>query len=231
MSEATELDLLGTQFTVLPEGGLWHDGERALIVADLHFEKGSAYAARGRGLFPPYDTAATLALLGRLIARLQPKTVMALGDSFHDSRAGERIHQSDVDTLCGLQTGRDWGWIAGNHDPKPPSCVTGDWLPELKLGSIVLRHEPTPGDVPGEIAGHLHPVAKIRVRGSGVRRRCVATDGKRAILPAFGAYAGGLNVRDRAFSALFAPEALCAWMLGNQGVYRMPVSRLVPDGY
>jgi DNA ligase-associated metallophosphoesterase len=224
-----ELDLAGTPFTVLPEGGLWHDAERMLIVADLHLEKGSAFAARGRGFLPPYDTAATLGLLGKLMARLQPKRVLALGDSFHDSRAGERIRPEDVETLCGLQVGRDWLWIAGNHDPEPPSCARGEWLHEYRLGDVVLRHEPSAGPADGEIAGHLHPVAKIRVRGASVRRRCVATDGRRAILPAFGVYAGGLNVRDRAFGGLFQPGALCAWMLGNSSVYRMPAEKLVPD--
>jgi DNA ligase-associated metallophosphoesterase len=224
------LELAGTPFTVLPEGGLWQADESMLIVADLHLEKGSAFAARGRGFLPPYDTAATLALLGKLIARLQPRTVVALGDSFHDKRAGERIRPDDVATLCGLQRGRNWLWVAGNHDPEPPSCVSGDWLAELALNDITLRHEPGEGVVAGEIAGHLHPVAKIRVRGASVRRRCVATDGRRAILPAFGVYAGGLNVRDRAFGSLFTPGTLCAWMLGNSGVYRMPADRLVPDG-
>lgn len=224
-----DIYIQNAEFTVLPEGGLWHGGERMLIVADLHFEKGSAYAARGRGLLPPYDTAATLALLGKLIARLDPRAVIALGDSFHDSRAGERIDPNDVETLCGLQKGRDWLWVAGNHDPEPPSCVEGDWLAEHRFGNIVFRHEPSAGAAPGEVAGHLHPVAKIRVRGASVRRRCVATDGRRAVLPAFGTYAGGLNVTDRAFAGLFSPRAFCAWMLGTGGVYRMPADRLVPD--
>lgn len=225
----SEVCVHGTSFTVMPEGALWHDGERVLVVADLHFEKGSAFAARGRGLLPPYDTAATLALLTKLIARLNPRCVIALGDSFHDSRAGERIDRRDVDTLCALQSGRTWLWIAGNHDPEPPSCVHGDWLDEFRLATTHLRHEPVVGAEPGEIAGHLHPVAKIIVRGTGVRRRCVATDGRRAILPAFGVYAGGLNVRDRAFKNLFAPGELCAWMLGTSGVYRLPESHLIPD--
>lgn len=225
----SELSVHGEPFAVLPEGGLWHESERVLVLADLHLEKGSAFAARGRGLMPPYDTAATLALLGKLMARLDPRAVIALGDSFHDSRAGERIHRDDVEALCALQAGRDWIWIAGNHDPKPPDCVSGEWHPDFRFGRVVLRHEPVPGGEDGEIAGHLHPVAKIRVRGESVRRRCVASDGRRAILPAFGVYAGGLNVMGRAFRDLFEPGALNAFMLGRNGVYRMPESHLVPD--
>jgi DNA ligase-associated metallophosphoesterase len=231
--EARPSDVLlvrATPFTVMAEGALWQDDEKMLIVADLHLEKGSAYAARGRGLMPPYDTAATLALLSRLIARLNPRTVVALGDSFHDSRAGERIDVADVETLCALQKSRSWLWVAGNHDPEPPCCVEGDWQAEMRFRDVLLRHEPVAGASPGEIAGHLHPVAKIYARGAGVRRRCVATDGVRAVLPAFGVYTGGLNVCDRVFGKLFRPGTLCAWMLGSNGVYRMPESRLAPDG-
>ena len=105
--DTSECLLCGAPFRVQQEGALWHAGERMLIVADLHLEKGSAYAERGRGLLPPYDTGATLALLGGLIARLDPKCVVALGDSFHDSSAGARMHERDVETLCALQSGRD----------------------------------------------------------------------------------------------------------------------------
>src|SRR6266568_4359895 len=64
-------------------GAIWWPDERALIVADLHLEKGSAYAARGM-LLPPYDTAETLQRLGLLMARYEPRLVIALGDNFHD---------------------------------------------------------------------------------------------------------------------------------------------------
>jgi DNA ligase-associated metallophosphoesterase len=225
----SELTIQSETFAVVHEGALWHEGERMLIVADLHFEKGSAFAQRGRGLLPPYDTRATLLRLGALIGRLDPARVIALGDSFHDSRAGSRIDTADIENLRVLQRGRDWLWVAGNHDPDAPDGIEGDWLAEYRFGTIVLRHEPSAGAAPGEIAGHLHPVAKIRMRGESLRRRCVASDGIRAILPAFGAYAGGLNVLDRAFHALFARDALHAWMLSTGRVHRMPESRLVAD--
>ena len=226
---AAELTIHDETFAVVYEGALWHERERVLIVADLHFEKGSAFAERGRGLLPPYDTRATLLRLAALISRLDPKRVVALGDSFHDSRAGSRIDTADIESLRGLQRGRDWLWVAGNHDPDAPDGIEGEWLAEHRFGNIVLRHEPSAGSAPGEIAGHLHPVAKIRMRGESLRRRCVASDGLRAVLPAFGTYAGGLNVMDRAFDMLFSRGAMNAWMLGAGRVHRMPESRLVAD--
>jgi len=228
VSGTAPLSIAGVPFVVLSEGALWQPDVGMLVVADLHLEKGSAFAARGRGLLPPYDTAATLAALRALIQRFDPAVVALLGDSFHDSRAGERIAPADLDMLRALQRGRDWIWISGNHDPDPPRGVRGDWLPFLWLGGIVLRHQPKPGAAFGEIAGHLHPVAKVHVRGRGVRTRCVLTDGVRAVLPAFGSYAGGLNVCDRAFAPLF--EAMpSAFLLGGEGVFRLPLARLSPD--
>ncbi len=218
----------GAQFAPEPCGALWWPEERLLAVADLHLEKGSALARRG-ALLPPYDTAATLARLAATIACRRPRIVVALGDSFHDTGAGERIDDASRDAIAGLQRGCDWIWIAGNHDPRPPAGIAGAWFAELAVGPVVFRHEPDPASPAGEIAGHLHPVAKVSLKGRGLRRRCFAGDGRRLVMPAFGAYAGGLNVLDPAYAGLFAANALYAWMIGGRAVYPLPSRRLLPD--
>lgn len=222
------LSAAGVPFVADPAGALYAEAAGALIVADLHLEKGSSLARRGQFL-PPYDTATTLRRLALLIERYAPKVVIALGDSFHDRAGPARLCAADRETLTILQRRRDWLWLSGNHDPEPPAGCGGDWAAETRLGPLTLRHEPSPGAAPGELAGHLHPVARITVRGRGVRRRCFAADGARIVLPAFGAYAGGLNVTDVAFGGLFAPGALTAWMLGETAVYAVPRLALRPD--
>jgi DNA ligase-associated metallophosphoesterase len=226
--EAGVTEVAGASLVVDPAGAIWWAAERLLVVADLHLEKGSAFAARGR-LLPPYDTAATLQRLAVLCARYLPRAVIALGDSFHDRRASDRIDAASVDLLADLARGRDWIWITGNHDPEPQVCVTGEWLQELRLGPLTFRHEPQSASAPGEIAGHLHPVAKVHVRGRALRRRCLATDGARAVLPAFGAYAGGLNLCDEAFLPIFPARAVTAWMLGGERAYPVAGVQLIPD--
>jgi DNA ligase-associated metallophosphoesterase len=210
-----------------PIGALVWPEQGLLAVADLHLEKGSSFAQRGV-LLPPYDTAATLQRLAGLLARYAPRVVIALGDSFHDGRGPSRLADSDRVTLAGLQRGRDWIWIAGNHDPEPPQGVGGRFIPELKVSSITFRHEPT-GTIHGEIAGHLHPVARVSRRGRMVSRRCFAGDGERLVMPAFGAYAGGLNVRDRAFARVFATLTFTAHMLGARRVYAVAAKHCLPD--
>jgi DNA ligase-associated metallophosphoesterase len=209
-------------------GALFWPEEKMLIVADLHLEKGSAFAARGV-LLPPYDTASTLARLARLIERYAPQLVMALGDSFHDGGGPARMADTDRASLKALQHGRDWLWIAGNHDPDPTDGVGGRFADVLALGPLTFRHEPSSGCCDGEIAGHLHPLARVAQRGRAVSRRCFAGDGRRLVMPAFGAYAGGLNVRDRAIFGLFGTLAFTAHMLGERRLYAIPAARCLGD--
>ena len=94
---------------------------------------------------------------------------------------------------------------------------------ELSIGRVTFRHQPDGAAADGEVAGHLHPSARVSGRGKSVRRRCFVGDGHRLILPAFGAYAGGLDIHDRAFAGLFDRTSLRAFMLGDGQVY--PVGR------
>jgi DNA ligase-associated metallophosphoesterase len=220
--EPTLIGVFGVVLEAFPEGALWWDHERLLAVADLHLEKGSAFARRGQ-LLPPYDTAETLERLSRLIARLDPRVVVALGDSFHDDDGAARLSPRDRATLAALQVRRDWIWVAGNHDRAPPAALAGAHLEALTLGPLTFRHEPAPAPAAGEIAGHLHPCARVIGRGRSVRRRCFAGDGYRLILPAFGAYAGGLDVLAPAFAGLFAAKTFRAFMVGDDRIY--PVGR------
>lgn len=209
-----------------PAGALFWPEHGLLAVSDLHLEKGSSYARRGIFL-PPYDTAATLARLGALIARYAPRVVVALGDSFHDGGGPHRVADEDRATLAGLQRGRDWIWIAGNHDPDPPQGLGGSCMTMLQVGAVLFRHEPS-ADGRGEIAGHLHPVARVSQRGRAVSRRCFAANSQRLVMPAFGAYAGGLNIRDRAFKALLG-RAFTAHMLGDDRLYAFTSARCLAD--
>ncbi len=222
------IPLAGITLLADSAGALYWPDEKLLVVADLHLEKGSAFAARGV-LLPPYDTAATLARLARLIERYSPRLLIALGDSFHDGNGPSRMGGADRAVLKVLQHRRDWVWIAGNHDPDLPDGIGGRFAEILALGPLTFRHEPLRDSCEGEIAGHLHPLARVAQRGRAVSRRCFASDGRRLVMPAFGAYAGGLNVRDRAIWALFGTLAFTAHMLGASRLYAVAAERCLQD--
>ncbi len=217
----------GVDVLFRPSGALWVEGSRVLIVADLHLEKGSAYAARGQ-MLPPYDTAETLRRLTAETESLKPDVVVLLGDTFHDGGSEDRLAARDAEGLRALARGRTLVWVVGNHDADGPRALPGEVIDEMALAGLTLRHEPQDGPQAGEVAGHLHPAARVSTAKGTVRRRCFVTDGDRLILPAFGAYAGGLNIRDAAFGGLFARPPL-AGALGASKVHAVGWRSLTGD--
>ena len=216
----SESAVAGERMVCDVRGAIYLPEAQLLAVSDLHLEKGSRQARRGY-MLPPYDTGATLEKLAGVIADYEPRIVVSLGDSFDDVGGAARMPAIYRDRLLELMRGRDWIWVAGNHDPEKPADLPGATVQELGIGGIVFRHEPSAGRLSGEIAGHLHPGARIVQRGRSVRRRCFAADGNRLIMPAFGTFTGALNVLDRAFANLFCPDNLVAYMLGTDRVYPM----------
>jgi DNA ligase-associated metallophosphoesterase len=212
-----------------PSGALFWPARRTLVVADLHLEKGSAFAARGT-LLPPYDTRASLLRLQSMIRKYTPARVVCLGDSFHDVRAGARIAANDLEFLGRLIGGQDWVWVTGNHDPEIPAGLGGVRAAEIVEDKLALRHEPAAaaGLGFGEIVGHFHPKAAVVTRGGRIAAPCFALDGRRLVMPAFGAYAGGLDVLDPAIARLFGRAKYRVLLLGKDGLHLFTRERLVP---
>jgi hypothetical protein len=221
---------LGSEtLTALPSGALWWPSRRWLTVADLHLGKSERLARRGGALLPPYETAETLRRLGDEIAATAPVAVICLGDSFDDEAAGEALPDAAAARLSALAAGRRWVWIAGNHDPGPLS-LPGEHLAALTEDGLTFRHEaapeaPAPGE--GEVSGHWHPKARLSAGGRLVSRPCFVVGGGRAILPAFGAYTGGLDARAGPLKRL-APEGV-ALMTGAR-ITAAPLSALASRG-
>lgn len=222
------VSICGKAFIADQSGALYWPAEKALIVADLHLEKGSHYAERGQ-MLPPYDTRETLKKLAAAIDHTGAETVIALGDSLHDGRAAERIAAEDLDILRILQDEREWIWITGNHDPHIADMLGGTVVDEIEVEGISLRHEPRQNRATHEIAGHLHPAAKLSLHGHTLRRPCFIGNGLRLVLPAFGAFTGGLNVLDEAFLPLFGMDGFSVWMLGAEGLYPVATRHLRED--
>lgn len=216
--------VLGRQrLVVRASGAVWWPAERLLAFADLHFEKGSSYAKHGM-LLPPYDTRETLLRMTAEIDRLDPATVVCLGDSFHDLEAAARMGRDDVELLAALAHRRRWVWVTGNHDSEIPATLPGEIVPEIEFRGVTLRHCAELGAGTTEISGHFHPKVCVRANGKAVVRRCFVEDGRRLVLPAFGAYTGGLDAGDSAFRPLF-PGGYRAHVLGRRGVYTLRAVR------
>jgi DNA ligase-associated metallophosphoesterase len=185
----------------LPSGALHWPAQGLLVVSDLHLGKSARLARRGGALLPPYETRATLEKLDADIAATAPRQVICLGDSFDDLTAGEEMDEADALWLSRLMAGRDWTWIEGNHDPGPMR-LGGAHRAQAQVGGLTFRHIADPAQRL-EVSGHFHPKARL----VGQARPCFLADADRIILPAYGAYTGGLWASDPGFGFL-RPEAL-----------------------
>ncbi len=203
MTEPTggqDLTVAGERLVARASGALWWPERALLCVADLHLGKSERIARRGGTLLPPYETADTLGRLGDEVAALGPRTVVCLGDSFDDRAAVAALGAAERALLSELGAGRDWLWVAGNHDPGA--------LAEVGVGPLTFRHAAGTVAEAGEVSGHYHPKLRLAVRGRAVSRRCFVTDGRRLLLPAFGAFTGGLDADSPPVSALFGAGAV-----------------------
>ena len=231
MSRHYEFVINGVTLIADVSGALFRPDKHMLIVADLHFEKASAFAARGVAL-PPYDTAATLRRLADAFDAFNPQAFVSLGDAFHDDDWPSRMSQADRAELARLTGAVQTVWVTGNHDPTPPIGLPGTAMEIFRDADLVMRHEPLAreaGFEAGELAGHLHPCGKLRQRGRNLRRRCFVHDAQRVILPAFGALTGSLNVRDVAFDGLFDGADYQAVLVGAARLAAIQPNRLLPD--
>lgn len=211
----------GVEAVARPSGALWLPHARALVVADLHLGKSERMARRGGALLPPYETGETLRRLSAEIAALVPEVVVSVGDAFDDDRAAAALTDADQAKLAAATASRRWLWVSGNHDPRARGGA-GD----VALGGLTFRHIAKPEAAGGEVSGHWHPKATLTARGRRLRRPCFLLDGRRLILPAFGAYTGGLCARDPVFDRLLAPDALA--LLTGRAVTPTPRTALSP---
>src|SRR5690606_15805603 len=213
------LHFSGHVFEPQLSGALFWRAESMLLVADLHFEKFSSFARRGR-MLPPYDTGLTLKRLERDLDRTGAERVVALGDSFHRDEGTTTLLDADKLRLMSLLARAHWTWISGNHDPSPHG-LGGTCVPHLEHRGLTLTHEPKHG-ARGLVAGHLHPAATVVSNGSATRRPCFVHDNRILLLPAYGAGAGSMNILGPTFAGLFDHRALEVTMLGRSRLY--PVS-------
>jgi len=211
----------GETLHALPTGGLFWPAQGVLCVSDLHLGKSDRIARQGGALLPPYETRATLDRLAQDIETTRPATVICLGDSFDDLTAAKALATPMKDWLVALMAGRRWIWVLGNHDPGPVD-LGGTHLAEYQAGPLIFRHIAEPGAI-GEISGHYHPKARVQLRGRPISRRCLLRDETRLILPAYGAYTGGLFCDRPELSELMGPAAT-AILLGTPPIM-LPMPR------
>ncbi len=209
-----------TSLWLLPEKAIYWPQQQALLIADAHFGKAAAYRRLGQPV-PHGTTASNLAVLDHLLASHACQRLIFLGDFLHAPGS------QGPATLAALQQWRERypalhiTLIRGNHDRRagdPPAALNFEVVAEpLLLGPFALQHEPEPHAHAPVLAGHVHPVYRLRGKGrQSLRLPCFRMGGDISLLPAFGAFTGGYAVQPGRDDSVFVIGDGQVWPLGNQ---------------
>lgn len=208
------LSFADQEWRLTAAGALFWPRENALLVADLHLEKASFFAAHGQPL-PPYDSRETLGRIAAALRETGARRVFCLGDSFHDRHGPGRIEPHAAGMLAALTRATEWVWITGNHDAA--AALAGTSVGELTVAGVILRHEARPGESAPEISGHFHPKLRLSLRGRRIARPCAVRSETRLVLPAFGALTGGLDASSPAIRKALQPASTIDAVLAAGG--------------
>lgn len=200
---------------LLADKAVYWPARKCLLIADAHFGKASAYRSLGQPV-PQGTTTANLQCLDRLLAAFPGAQVIFLGDFLH----GPGSHASG--TLNALRAWRErhagvaLTLIRGNHDKRagdPPGDLNIEVVTEpLLMGPFALQHEPDAHSSHHVLAGHVHPVYRLRGKGrQSLRLPCFLIGNQVSLLPAFGAFTGGYSVTQEEGSRIF--------VIGDQEVW------------
>ena len=200
MDGSVEITHGGERLQLLPQRAVYWPAQRALIVADVHLGKGTAFRAMGLPV-PSGSSAKDLQRLTALLAATAATRLIILGDLIH----GHQSHQPALATALMAwrreQDLLDVLLVRGNHDRRAGRLSDDLRIVEVEephaLGGLVLQHDPAAFDhgCPA-LAGHVHPVIAVRdFDRSRVALPCFVFDASGiGVLPSFGSFTGGARV-------------------------------------
>ena len=206
------------KFQISKEGILFWFDKQIAIIADLHLEKGSSFGPSGQFL-PPYDSEETLTKLSDIIKKHNVQKVILLGDTFHDKNAMRRMSKRVLIVFEKFIKKYEVIFVLGNHENNI-KLQNIKFFNEYVLDGIHFVHQASKKNV-YQISGHYHPVATIKTGSKKITGKCFIQQKYNLILPSFGVYTGGLNIKSRIFKKIFKNEPVI-YFLGKRSVYKFP---------
>lgn len=215
MSEHHVIEHHGETLWLLVDKALYWPREKTLLIADLHLGKAASYRALHQPV-PRGTTELNLSRLDALLAAHDCKRLVVLGDFLHAKAARAPAVMARLEAWRARHPDLDIVLIRGNHDQHagdPPvslgmQVVDEPWL----LGPFALRHEPEPHPTHAVLAGHVHPVYVLRGRGrQRLRLPCYVVEDGISLLPAFGEFTGGWEVRPTGAARVYLTGGERVW--------------------
>ncbi|HEY0286551.1 MAG TPA: ligase-associated DNA damage response endonuclease PdeM [Pseudomonas sp.] len=212
------LELAGAELYLLADKAVYYPAERTLLIADAHFGKAAAYRKLGQPV-PHGTTENNLLRLDALLRTWACDHLIFLGDFLHAPQSHATGTLAALDQWRARHVGLDITLIRGNHDKRagdPPQGLGIDVVTEpLLTGPFALQHEPHPHPTHHVLAGHVHPVYRLYGKGrQRLRLPCFYVQETITLLPAFGAFTGGMNVEHTTDSRIY--------VIGDGAIWETP---------
>ncbi len=196
-----------------------------IVFSDLHLEKGS-FLSQFANPLPRFDSSETIKRMLRICEQYRPQSVICLGDSFHDGNALNRMEVSDLQELNSLiKLISNWHWVLGNHDPEIPEMVKGNRDKTVHVNNLLFVHEPekisTIDGVDGQVIGHYHPKSSHKIANRKLTGKSFVCSDDILLMPAFGKYTGGLDIKDKVFDSVYKRKNAQTYMTFNRRIYML----------
>jgi DNA ligase-associated metallophosphoesterase len=209
------IKLAGAELWLLADKAIYYPAHRALLIADAHFGKAAAYRRLGQPV-PHGTTDDNLQRLDALLAAYDCQHLIFLGDFLHAPESHAASTLSAIHGWRERHTALAITLIRGNHDKRagdPPPTLAITVVPEpLILGPFALQHEPDPHATHHVLAGHVHPAYRLYGKGrQRLRLPCFYVQANVSLLPAFGAFTGGMDIQRSENSRVFVVGDGAVW--------------------
>ena len=218
--ESIKKNIRGERFIFDKSGSIFLENLKTLIFSDLHLGKSLSFADHGN-LIPPFDLDETLLNLKNIIERYKPKRLISLGDSFHENKSIQKMKRKYVYIINNLLRKVDITWIEGNHDSNLlfKDKIQGNFKNFYKLKNFKFVHSKSLIDELNlfEFSGHYHPKITLKFNGVNYSYKCFILTDNFCILPSFGTYTGGLDIKSNALQKIL-PINKQIIILGNNKI-------------
>jgi DNA ligase-associated metallophosphoesterase len=189
---------------------LFHETERWLAIADVHFGYELSQRAAGR-LVPLWGMTTISDRLEALVSEYKPERLIILGDLVHDKTAAREA----AGLLRGFGGRCEVVVVAGNHDRKLRGQI--EMVDSLETEQFYFHHGHCAAEIAEriQIIGHHHPAAVIS-DGAGLRLKCPAfvQQSRCWIMPAFSPWAAGTRWA--------SDESSRVWLCTPERVFALP---------
>tara|TARA_X000000950_G_scaffold289123_1_gene409971 strand:+ start:16118 stop:16771 length:654 start_codon:yes stop_codon:yes gene_type:complete len=204
-------------FFLVEQGILYWPKNFVLVVSDLHLEKSSYFAKFGQFL-PPYDSIETLNLLDEILKQHKVKTVILLGDVFHDNDGYDRLDRRAKLIFNKINNKYNLLFVVGNHDQdiNIPNIKTYE---DITIDGINFSHKPSNLNS-HQVFGHFHPKILLKLNGKRIFKKCFIVSSTKICMPAFGVFTGGLNVESDIFKKIFKQNKEY-FLIDNSHIYQI----------